>query len=340
MLLEGDLELLISPLRELLSRFGSVDRANEALSLIEVVSERIPHLTQRQELIAALLPPHHLSQLFAHLGLLTTQPGAASLSEDTAQTIERLLPSLDHHHLETIARSSLSLPAQSPLRQQMGRWMAAHIKATPQLGPTLSTMIKRAHPALGDALLELTLSHSEAAPLIAKESLQHPEEALRLRALEWLLQTGHHDVLNQLDGLLWSKHPATRIRALQAITRAQLRSFIPQFIQRFTHANFHLLPEDERALNFNLLQQLSAHAAEVAAQELLNTHNVIQSAPLQRSREMATSFLGQFGSDEKSLQALEGATKRRPWNTRELQEAATQALERCRQRLQATRGGA
>lgn len=329
MLKEGDIEGAKAPIKELIYRMLTGQRAVEALHIIDVVLHTLPLLNQQQQWLKSLMSPQTFELLLTQLGLYDPQIHDEPPLDDAGnEALLRLFPLLDGNYIRPLARGLPHFHIWPDLAQELDMWFRTQMV---EHDSQLEDLFITSEEALAKSLFAKLQQHPHRAPHWAVRALTHEHPEVKVAGFQWLLAQEQHDLLqkhsNTIDALLWDTRAPVRIRALQAISRTKWRSYIPHWIQRTKDNRFHHLPEQERTLNFNLLHELSPVAAEQAAQELVKETGVVKGQAFQQTRLVAVHWLGKHGAMPPSRDALLNAQKRRPWNPKDLQEAAKAALE-------------
>lgn len=337
---EGDATRWVAPFGELAARLASAERAEEFLALFGVMMRRLRLPQMRRELVSAAISADLLLELFHTLGVIAKPRAPLAnepLSEEALVAMTLIIDYLDAGHLvvvlEALGSSTQAARDLHPALLENARMQLPGNEAK------IGKVLQRANEELAEQIVDLLTESGQAGVAALKAGLENPSEVIRLRILEQLASQGGYDLNATLEELSWSPSPRTRLQSLQTAARMGLRAFIPNFIARMKNQDFHHFPLDERRLNFELLAQLSAAAAEQVATELLNSKELLGGQALNSTRILAAEYLGKQGTTKEAYQALDAARRRRPWGSREVQEAAQRGIDQYEARAAKRSGG-
>jgi tRNA A-37 threonylcarbamoyl transferase component Bud32 len=337
---DGDASRWVAPFSELSSRLAFAGRVDEFLALFGVMMRRLRHPQVRRELVSSAINAELLREMFHGLGIIPKRQAAQTqdeLSEEALVAITLIVDYLDTSHLEVVLEAlGSSTPSARQLHPALLENARNHIAGNESL---LGQVLQRANEELAEQIIDLLTSSGQAGIEALRAGLENPSEVIRLRILEQLASQGGYDLNATLEDLSWSPSPRTRLQSLQTAARMGLRGFIPNFIARMKNQDFHHFPIDERRLNFELLMQLSSAAAEQVAIELLNSRDLLGGQALNTTRVIAADHLGKHGTSKEAYQALDAARRRRPWGSREVQEAAQRGIDQYETRAAKLSGG-
>src|SRR6185436_567303 len=113
----------------------------------------------------------------------------------------------------------------------------------------------------------------------------------------------------------------------------QVRAAGPLLVRRVSDASFHQLPGEERREFMDALYSLHPARAETLAIEIIQKHGLLPDDALDQTRAICAELLGREGKSMEALEAVIGATRRRPWNSGQLRDAALLAAEAIAARL-------
>lgn len=321
---EGDHARWIEPLGALALRLVQAERAQDVLSMLSVLVPQLGQSGVIDELIRSAISPELMRALFGALGAL---PGVSSDAYDSRflYAVTTLVERLGAEYFAVVVEVyGVNTPAARDLEPAVWEFLQRHVAGHEhEVVGALSKVGARG----GSKLVEL-LVRSGAAGLRALEgALQTRDEELALMILEVLAERGRANLEARFEEIGWSASAGVRIRATQALARLGTSRSVAVMVNRLRHEDFHHLPVDERRLNFELLRQLSVNAFEQTSIELLGQQNMLKGQSFIATRALAADMLGRYSSSRAAAQALDAARKRRPWNSRELQESAQRALD-------------
>ena len=219
---------------------------------------------------------------------------------------------------------------------------------TPELRGVLLDFLHRVLPGHETEVVDrlMTLDFELARPILlifaqsrsdgALEALRRLSRCvspkLRCEATALLAPTPEQ-MRDQLLALLDSPEAATRSAALRTMAAHQVRAAGPLLVRRVQDGRFHHLPSDERRDVLEALHALHPGRAEALAIEILDKHGLLSDDALDQTRAICAEMLGRSSSSMAALEAVLGASRRRPWNTSTLRDRATIAAEAIAARL-------
>jgi hypothetical protein len=212
------------------------------------------------------------------------------------------------------------LPELRPvLMGYVRRWSAGH---EAEIGERLG----RAPQALAlDLVAILSELHTPESMAALGQALHNPIAEVRLATLKAIPGPTAEGLEGDVQALLDDRTTEVRLEAYLTMGRLRMKSAGPGLVRRIQAEPFHHAPIEERKAAFAALVQLNPARAEALAIEILGGSKFIPSPDLEKSRVLAAELLGESRSDD-ALEALQGATKKRWWNTPPLREAAQKAL--------------
>jgi eukaryotic-like serine/threonine-protein kinase len=180
-------------------------------------------------------------------------------------------------------------------------------------------------PALAQRMLAaLTASGSDRSVCLLKPLLMSENASLRCEATA-LLARDPDELGKQLARLLESNDTRLRAAALTTMVRHQVRSAGPSLVRVIEAEGFADRALAEQRQMFETLYALSDTRAESLLVAIVDQHGMLADERLDRTRALAAEVLGNRAHSTLPLEALENATRRRPWNTQELRVAAGEA---------------
>jgi hypothetical protein len=191
--------------------------------------------------------------------------------------------------------------------------------------PLLGALLARAGRDAALAVLALLAEDKSAKGLAAIEAaLKNPSVEVRIEGLSHLPETQADRVRDEVQKIVEDGSPDVRAQALGKIGAIRLVAAGPALVQRIRDASFHALAVDERRWWFDAVFKLNARRGETLAIELLEEHPVIPREAIDQTRVLAADLLAGASSKE-ALEAAEGASKSRFWNSAGVREAAARA---------------
>ncbi len=214
------------------------------------------------------------------------------------------------------------------------------------VGHNLATRKSDILEALGE--LEPELSQRMLAALtqddtpenreLLKPLLMSPNPALRCEATA-LLARSADDLGKQLVRLLASRDHRLCSAALTTMVRHQVRHAGPGLVQAIEDESALERPPAELRQMLETLYALNPPRAESLLTGIVNAHGLMSNEALDHKRALAAEVLGRHADSSNPIEALEGATRIRPWNTQPLRVAAAEALAQLQHRLAERRVG-
>jgi HEAT repeat protein len=174
------------------------------------------------------------------------------------------------------------------------------------------------------ALLWLTEHGTAAAREALHQAFQSPHVEVRVAAITHLPEASSETVRAELTKLFDDPAPEVRQKALAVVGSLRAVAAGPILVRRIQSGALDALPLSERRLLLRTLADLNPRRAEDIAIELLGKTQLVPTPSAEETRVAAAEVLGEMSSDE-ALAALEGAAKRRWWNTAPVRAAAEQA---------------
>jgi hypothetical protein len=172
----------------------------------------------------------------------------------------------------------------------------------------------------------LTATRTPQAIAILKPLLNSRNPALKCEAAA-LLSDSPDNLGKQLGSLLGSSDPMARAAAISTMLRHQVRSAGPWLIRAIESEGFKGRDTQEHGQVFDALYALTGNRAEAVLLRIVKNHGMLPDEKLDRMRMAASNTLGKYANSPSPIEALEDATRRRPWNTQALRIAAGAAVE-------------
>ena len=156
--------------------------------------------------------------------------------------------------------------------------------------------------------------------------------ALRCEATAHLASSPEQ-LRDELVKLADAPDPQLRFAALRTLAYHQVRAAGPLLVRRVSDPSFHQLPPEERRELMAALHSLHPARAESLAIEIVQKHGLLADDAVDQTRAICAELLGRESKSPEALDAVVGATRRRPWNSALLRDAAAIAAEPIAKRL-------
>jgi HEAT repeat protein len=191
--------------------------------------------------------------------------------------------------------------------------------------PRLAELAKTAPTEIATAVVSrLGQIGTQPAREAIRAGFDSPHLEVRVAAIALLPDMPADTVRAAMSRLFEDPDPAVRLEALEVVKRLGATAVGPALVRRVQSAELHALPVDERRALFETIAKLNPRRAEAVAIEVLNKHQLVPSHEPEVSRALACEALAAASSPE-ALAALEDASRLRPWNSKPVREAASQA---------------
>lgn len=199
-----------------------------------------------------------------------------------------------------------------------------------ELGRQLATV----DPLLGTNLLAILTEHLSAPTIDAIEHAFESKHAkIRVEAAEVLARYSPRRAYRELKKLIRHDDPRIRQRAVEAIGRNKLTEGARDLLERLGERGFHELPLTERRAVMETAVAITDDQGEFKLADLVKSHGLTADDDLDSTRLAAVEILAESAFSEVAVDALRAASKKRWWNTEELQAAASKAADKVSQRI-------
>jgi serine/threonine protein kinase len=236
-------------------------------------------------------------------------PVVAAFGPAYLETIFEMLTTVPHEGLKKIFFGYLERTLPGREIEVVDRIMTLDLDNARPIMRLLATLRK---PSAVEALRKLTACHN---PFLRCEAIA-------------LLSTSPEALKDELGQLAESPQADLRVAALRTLAWHQCKPAGPLLVRKIQEPTFQKLAIEERREMLQALFLLHPVRAEQLCIELLAKHGVFSTdEPLEQTRVLAAEFLGRETRSNEALQAVVGATKRRPWNSQPLRDHATTAAE-------------
>ena len=305
--------------------FTRYSRQKSAAHLIDFYSQLVlssQQKEQRRSLTQHLFTPDIIERLFAQF-----QKHSELVFEHTNQ-FKTLLTYLDHRALKQVCTLYPEVQNHKNTVSLLYHYITIHAHTSPDDVGELLLHVHIPHARLLLKHLQ-TLQGEEALRAITR-IVEHAEVSpdLLLETYTWLAQRHPAHAANLLTRLLSFEAPETRIRTLQQVKTHPINT-LTTVLEQHTHPQlFSAKPYSERRLIMELLQEHAPYVARDKSIILLNNHSM--GKVHNTSRQLAIEMLSTLPPCPEVYEALEDAMKRRPWNSKAVQEFAEQTLQKLR----------
>ena len=236
-------------------------------------------------------------------------PVVASFGPAYLETIFEVLPGIPHEGLKKTFLSYIerSLPGREI--EVVDRIMTLDLDNARPIMRILAGLRK---PGATEALRKLAGCHT---PMLRCEAIA-------------LLSPSPEHLKDELGQLAESPQAELRVAALRTLAFHQCKPAGPLLVRKIQEPSFQKLAIEERREMLQALFHLHPVRAEQLCIELLGKHGVFSTEEtMEQTRTLSAEFLGKDTRSMEALQALVGATKRRPWNSQPLRDRSQAAAE-------------
>lgn len=178
----------------------------------------------------------------------------------------------------------------------------------------------------------ITASRTPQAIAILEPLLSSKNPALKCEASA-LMSDSAENLGKQLGHMLSSPDYNARNAAISTMLRHQVVAAGPWLVRAVEAEAFKARESDEQQKTFDALFTLIPGRAEGVLVRIVKQHGMLADDKLERMRIAAANVLGRRANSPAPIEALEDATRRRPWNTQGLRIAAGAAVESISARL-------
>jgi hypothetical protein len=306
-------------------------------ALVEGLSDRSRKLTSK--LTAAFVT----GSLFPRDVLMHVVRTASGWSELLAE--DQKVQALEGFALVTKSMGAKSLPAFLKLADRSGEGplfdliLDYVVRVSEGEEHLVFGELESLNPLVAQTVLGRMLEHSGAAlrPKL-QPLLSSGNSALRCEAIAQLASS-HEELTWELMGLFASDDPAVRAAALDTFVRHRVVSAGPGLVGLVEDESFLVRSLDEQQRVFQAIWTLNPPRAEALLSQLVSKHGLLVDKKSEQTRALCARMLGEVGSSDLVVDALQSAGARRPWNSKQLREVAALALQQVTARQQASPGG-
>jgi serine/threonine protein kinase len=327
----GELEQMHESLRDYFARFVRRKQYQELLRTHArlCLALRDPNLTA--QVTAEMFTPEIFDTVLDALTRGLTEHGTEQervLMQDkaTLENLKELLVNLGSQHAGAIARLYPRVQNFKPFVRLFYAYLRKHLTGNEEHVGEIIPKVELPH---AKAFIELLQAQpdSSAAVSALRHANYHPDPALKLELLEWRAARAPESVAIEVMDLARGDAPDLRVRAFQIAKRHNVPGLAQWISDRAREEDFYDLPYSERRLMLSLLLAQDQRLAFKLAVELITTHGLTANPTRDTTRLLAVEILRDMPTTPHVLEALDVATKRRPWNSKELQEAAAAAIK-------------
>ncbi|WP_437815388.1 protein kinase domain-containing protein [Sorangium sp. So ce1078] len=338
-----DVELVTEPMAASARDLILARRFDMLFGMHDAVEKALDALAPRQqggalaaELARGMFPPDTVRLLLreATRVVMTGNPGAAAQPApvDLDLVAQRLAPILQKLGSDClpVAMEVVGHIGHEPLRRAvlgyLERTLPGHEEGVVDALMTLDLDVAR-------PILKMFAASRTPGALGALKRLSGcANAALRCEAIAHLA-TSPEQIRDELLSLAEAAPPDVRVAALRTLAHHQVRAAGPLLVRRVQDSSFHQLTLDERREFLGALYTLNPARGESVAVELLQRHGLLADDAAEQTRCLSAELLGREARSQEALDAALAASKRRPWNSQALRDAASAAAEAIAARL-------
>ncbi|WP_437939102.1 protein kinase domain-containing protein [Sorangium sp. So ce341] len=338
-----DVELVAEPMAASARDLILARRFDVLFGMHDALEKALDALAPRQqggalatELARGMFPPDTMRLLLREATRVVAPgaPGAAAppAPVDLDLVAQRLAPILHKLGSETlpVAMEVVGHVGHEPLRRallgHLERTLPGHEEGVVDALMTLDLDVAR------PILKMFATSRTQGALGALKRLSGCANAALRCEAIAHLA-TSPEQIRDELLSLAESAPPEVRVAALRTLAHHQVRAAGPLLVRRVQDSSFHQLTLDERREFLGALYTLNPARGESVAVELLQRHGLLADDAAEQTRCLSAELLGREARSQEALDAALAASKRRPWNSQALRDAASAAAEAIAGRL-------
>jgi len=330
--LRGDPELLLAPLAKHCRELVQKERYRELFDTYQTLLERIagmqelPRPPSPAHLTTGMFPASALREL---LRVATTQDLNPKERAGILEGLRWVFSNIGPELLDETLSMANELPNGEVLELLIA--YVEHVMVGREA--VVVQRLDSLNPPLAQRMLAIvTATRTPQAISTLRPLLASPNPALRCEATA-LLSASIEELAKQLLKLMSSNDPRLRSAALTTMLRYNVRNAGPDLVRMVEAESFMKRPTVEQKQIFETLYALNAARAESLLISILEQHGLMTDEAIDRTRILAAQVLGDRASSDHPLEALEGAARRRPWNTQKLRIAAGAAAEAIGARL-------
>ena len=317
---QGDLDLVMGPFSELVSRWIGLGRFKRLMELYVSLSPRLP-AGLRGQLALPCFPSHNLRLLIEGLTHYSKVEGTSIESG-----LLTLLSDLGSHALDPVL-TILPEIEQEALQNILLNFIGEHLDGN---GHAVGQMLANAAPQLALRALDALRSRNQLDVFHAlAEISRHPNKRVWSAALGERLRLGDTAAAAELSRLLDDQKIENRTHALSLIKQFKLTSLSNLVISRVNDPNFHSFSLHEMRLTLQALGAVHPEKAEALAIGFVKRKKLVAKLQRDGSRKVGIELLAQIGRSEEALTALKSVAKER-WArkgaVRQLVRAALEAV--------------
>lgn len=326
-----DQEMIIRAARLLMGRTVQAWRVLKALELYGRVMQCLESREQMVALTQQLMSEDVILRLLMGYGdwieaAESSTQREAALDERNLRYLKELLQNIDATYMPAVAQLYTRGQRERPVVILCYGYLKRHSQGHEEIIGELLAQLPVGHCR---KMIELLIEGEREA---GYEALRHadknPDAALRLAVLELRAKHQPDRVWQQLASLASESDAHLRVRALQVATKYKVTGLAPFLQERISSDGFFDLPYSERRLLLMLLLSQEPKLAYRVSLELLKSHGLVANDTRNTTRILAVEVLAHLPITPEVVAALQEATKRRWWNSKELQESSAALLER------------
>ena len=304
------------------------------LTLYDNLCVRLGNEGKRATLTRSIFTRASLAAFFAQVTDAANDPEHrdAILANRSLRKLKSLTSYASSEHVEAAAAAFAESIGIKPLIQIFYAYLSEHAGDNEELVGALFATMPAAYCEL---LIKIFIALDTDTGWRATAHVdRHADLGVRMSMLEHRASRRAPGVAYSVSTLA-SPHasPGLRIRALE-IARSHGVVGLTTFLHsRLNAPDFHSLPYTERRLILMLIRDADPVRGQQIVLNLLREHGRgFSKGPRSTTRVLAAEILSDTPLTPEVLDALKGATKRRPWNPRPLRDAAQATLVRLQHR--------
>ena len=192
---------------------------------------------------------------------------------------------------------------------------------------------------IGKMLPHVTLQHARVLAKILQDldtkdsryalrwANDQRDEQYQIDILSWRAARAPDEVAPEVIALASAPNPNVRVRALQAAQDHKIPGLYEFITTRIESDDFFKCPYSERRASLELVFRENLGKALSLCTNIVNSHGLTPNPTLDTTRMLAIELLVPHLTNPSAYDAVRNATRRRPWNSKELQKVATRAIQ-------------
>ncbi len=314
-----ELELVASPLRELLSQRAAEKGADDVYHLLDSIAAELPP-AERQLIFERTVDSDTAARLLERAVEDKGQPPdkAFGCRPMFVEIIVALNPRCYGTVFDAFGRSR-GTPTGDILRQYVER----HVAGNEEI---LGNALAGADLELGEDLVAMLKEpETSGAHAALQQASKSGFKTLRLDALSVNIHQPSEPVLSEVTALLQDDDPEVRAGVLRMLSDHDVQVAVPKIVGLLRDSSLHDRPLRERQMMLTFVFEHSLRDAVTVAGELARKHGLFCDKRVDATRRLAVDFLGEYAASEEALESVRAAKSRGWWNSKNLRDAATRA---------------